>query len=277
MLRSLKAAKALARNILGFYFSEDTHRSGSVAFGGVEPAHISPNHSVHWFPIQEDDSWQIKMKDIAVNGERLHICDNRPGGICPALVDTGSSLITGPPKEITPLLQKIHTPDDCSNLSKSSDVTVILVDKDGHEVSYPLTPEEYTLRSWDEVPTAGNDGYFKEFPVLGQGKEPKILPHCEPGVGIMETRGNKWVLGNTFLRRYYSIYDDDRGQVGFVRSLHPDENVAPQQGSSASLQTVAQSALGEPLSFIAGFAAQQRHLLQQSRTTRRCLAWKQFL
>merc|ERR1712048_125230 len=36
-----------------------------------------------------------------------------------------------------------------------------------------------------------------------------------------------------FLRRYYSIYDDDKGLVGLVRSIHPDE-AATSTLSSAS-------------------------------------------
>merc|ERR1719163_2721779 len=95
-------------------------------------------------------------------------------------------------------------------------------DKDGHEVSYPLTSQEYTLKSWDELPSTDNSGYIKEFAFVGHGKEPEIKPHCEPGIGVMN--GSHWVLGNTFLRRYYSMYDDDRGLVGFVRSIHPDES-----------------------------------------------------
>merc|ERR1711920_532575 len=60
---------------------------------------------------------------------------------------------------------------------------------------------------------------------LGKGKAPDMASHCDPGVGVMDTAGKKWVIGDTFLRRYYSIFDDDRGMVGFVRSLHPDEAI----------------------------------------------------
>lgn len=266
VLHQLKAAKTLDRNMLGFYLSEDTHRSGSVSFGGVEPQHIAPNHSVHWHPITRADEWQIDMKDISVNGQRLHICDKRAGGVCPAVVDTGSSLITGPSGEIDKLLTQIRTPDDCSNLSKLPNVSIILVDRDGHEVSYPLTSEEYTLRSWDEIPNTGDNGYLKEFPFLGHGKEPEIKPHCEPGVGIMDVPGKKWVLGDTLLRRYYSIYDDDRGLVGFVKSLHPDENTAPTPAEALPSDVatdvvaanVAQSSMASPLDLVAGIAACQR-------------------
>ena len=39
----------------------------------------------------------------------------------------------------------------------------------------------------------------------------------------MDIPGKKWILGNTFLRRYYSIYDDDNKRIGLVRSLHAGE------------------------------------------------------
>mmetsp|Transcript_47327 Transcript_47327/g.85464 ORF Transcript_47327/g.85464 Transcript_47327/m.85464 type:complete len:176 (+) Transcript_47327:51-578(+) len=104
-------------------------------------------------------------------------------------------------------------------------ISVLLVDKDGNTVSYPLTPEEYTLRSLDEVPgPSDKDGYFNEFAVLGKGSVPDLQLTCVPGIGIMDTTNHRWVIGDTFLRRYYSIYDDDRGLVGLVRSIHPDEN-----------------------------------------------------
>merc|ERR1712232_1321296 len=111
----------------------------------------------------------------------------------------------------------------------------------GKLVSYPLTPQEYTLQTLDEVPGSGDSGYFKEFPVLGQGgKAPDIKDRCEPGIGVMDVPGRKWVLGDTFLRRYYSIYDDDKGLVGFVRSIHPDES-SPTPSGTADASTVTQT------------------------------------
>jgi len=224
VLHQLKAAKTLPKNIIGVYLSEDTHRSGSMSFGGVEPAHIAKGAPLHWHKINGNTEWSVQMKDILVDGKPLHVCDARPGGVCPAVVDTGSSLITGPQDEIEKLLPKIHTDERCSNLKAMPEISVQLVDKTGKLVTYPLTPEEYTLRSWEEVPGSGDTGYDGEFPVLGRNATaPQITPHCEPGIGVMDVPGRKWVLGDTMLRRYYSIYDDDRGLVGLVRSVHPDE------------------------------------------------------
>merc|ERR1712039_41410 len=107
-----------------------------------------------------------------------------------------------------------------------------MVDRDGETVNYPLSPEDYTLRTLQEVPNTGDSDYVNEFPLLGKGgTSPQIESRCEPGVGVMDVPERKWVIGDTFLRRYYSLYDDDRGLVGFVRSQHPDEASQQQQPS----------------------------------------------
>jgi len=128
-------------------------------------------------------------------------------------------------------LDRICTKSDCSNLQKMPTISLQMVDHQGNTVDYPLEPKEYTLRSLEEVPNTGDTDHFNEFPLLGVGGvAPDVQPHCEPGIGVMDVPGKKWVIGDTFLRRYYSIYDDDRGLVGFVRSVHPDE--APAAPSS---------------------------------------------
>mmetsp|Transcript_114815 Transcript_114815/g.325205 ORF Transcript_114815/g.325205 Transcript_114815/m.325205 type:complete len:472 (+) Transcript_114815:72-1487(+) len=251
VLHQLKSAGSLLRNVFGVYLSEDTHRSGSIDFGGVEPSYIAPSSPLHWHKILGRGEWQVAMKDIVVDGKPLHICDGRKDGICPAVVDTGSSLVTGPKNEIEKLLPKIHTSEDCSNMSKMPVVSVQLVDQNGQVVSYPLTPKEYTLSSLEEVPGSGNSGYFNEFPLLGTKKAtvPEIHSRCEPGIGVMDVPGKKWVLGDTFLRRYYSIYDDDRGMVGFARSLHPDE-AAPAPAAATALPVTQKAVMAAAPSLI---------------------------
>jgi len=242
VMHALKKSHALDRNVFGVYLSEDTHRSGSISFGGIERAHIAPKSPLTWHKIQNDQEWSLAMKDILVDGKPLHICDDRPNGVCPAVVDTGSSLITGPTGEVEKLLSKVRLKDDCSNLAKLPNVSIRIADKDGVLTDYPLTPEDYTLKSLDEVPQTGNAEYLKEFPVLGGSGDtvPEVRPRCDPGLGVMDVPGRKWVIGDTFLRRYYSIYDDDRGLVGFAKSIHPDEAVST-SGAEAKADTTGTS------------------------------------
>lgn len=256
VLHQLKAAKALPRNLLGVYFSEDTHRSGSMDFGGVEPQHIAPNSPLHWHKVENPKEWLLGMKDVLVDGKPLHLCDARPGGVCPAVVDTGSSLVTGPTGEIEKLLAKISTSQDCSSLHKMPEVSIQMLDHNGETVTYQLTPEEYTLRTMDEVPGSGDTGYFKEFPLLGKGgKSPDVRPHCEPGIGVMDVPGRKWVLGDTFLRRYYSIFDDDKGRIGFVRSIHPNEPLPAPAATSAPSTGAVKAGMAVPVGLAAPLLA----------------------
>lgn len=254
VMHALKKTNALERNLFGVYLSEDTHRSGSISFGGIERAHIAPKSPLTWHKIQNDQEWTLAMKDILVDGKPLHICDDRPDGTCPAVVDTGSSLITGPTGEVEKLLSTVRLKDDCSNLAKLPTVSIRLADKDGVLTDYPLTPQEYTLKSLEEVPQTGNAEYLKKFPVLGGASDavPEVRPRCDPGLGVMDVPGRKWVIGDTFLRRYYSIYDDDRGRVGFAKSVHPDEAAQEAPPPATPADSAKAASLG-PAGLLAAF------------------------
>eukprot|EP00927_Polykrikos_kofoidii_P078700 TRINITY_DN75513_c0_g1_i1.p1 TRINITY_DN75513_c0_g1~~TRINITY_DN75513_c0_g1_i1.p1 ORF type:complete len:579 (-),score=75.20 TRINITY_DN75513_c0_g1_i1:10-1746(-) len=228
VMHQIRSSGLLSKNLLGFYLSEDVHRNGSLSFGGVDASHIAEGSPLHWHKITNDGEWVVRMKDVTVDGVPLHLCDGRSQGYCPAVVDTGSSLITGPTSEVGKLLQKIHTDGHCRNLQKMPEIAIQIEDAQGKVVSYPLKPREYTLQSVEEVPGSGDAKYMNEFPVVGSdGTAPDVLPVCEPGIGVMDVPGSKWVIGDTFLRRYYSIFDDDHGRVGLVRSIHANETAPP--------------------------------------------------
>ena len=194
---SSPASSAPHPHVMGVYLSRDTSVSSSISLGGVESNHIKAASPVHWHNILAPGrSWTVRMSDIAVNGERMHVC---PAEGCKALVDTGSSLLTGPSDIMPAVMKKVGDVDrSCSNLTSLPRVEVILQDASGREVSYPLEGPEYAVK-------------FKD--------------GCETGLGALDLSGKKWVLGDTFLRRYYSIFDDDTKQVGLVRSSHGVEGV----------------------------------------------------
>lgn len=77
---------------------------------------------------------------------------------------------------------------DCAKLSTAPSVTFTFGGK-----AYPLTPQDYVLQ------------------VQGQ---------CISGFAGMNLPGqpNLWIVGDVFLRKYYSVYDLGRNQVGFAES-----------------------------------------------------------
>uniref|UniRef100_A0A8C8SBK3 cathepsin E n=1 Tax=Pelusios castaneus TaxID=367368 RepID=A0A8C8SBK3_9SAUR len=65
----------------------------SLLFGGFDPSHFSG--TLNWVPVTKQGYWQIQLDNIQVGGTVSFCADG-----CQAIVDTGTSLITGPSKEI---------------------------------------------------------------------------------------------------------------------------------------------------------------------------------
>ena len=180
-------------HIMGFYFSKDLARPGSAAFGGIDVGHVDKAAPVQWHNVTHGGrEWTLELVDVAVNGERLHLCPVNGG--CEALIDTGTSLVTGPSEKIDAILSRLQP---CNAAGNNADVDFIFRSPDGREVPYRLRPEDYELK----------------FP----GK-------CSHGFGALDVGEDRWVIGNSFLRRFYSIFDDNTKQIGFMRSRHFGES-----------------------------------------------------
>ena len=108
---------------------------------------------------------------------------------CNFVVDTGTSIITGPSKKLNPIMEKIgEVAQDCSNIDKLPTIQFTLAGKD-----FDLEPEFYVLKIAD-----GQGGY-----------------ECELGMQSMDQLG-LWILGDPFLRKYYTVFDRANDRVGFA-------------------------------------------------------------
>ncbi|KAF4664664.1 hypothetical protein FOL47_005027 [Perkinsus chesapeaki] len=210
--------------MISFYLSPDTSVKGSVAIGGVDWHHIDNSKKMHWHNIHTPtDAWRVDLVDIAVGGKPLHLCGSGvdgPNTTCEAMIDTGSSLITGPHSDAAKVLARIGPlPHSCGKLSpeeldrRMPRIDIILRDSSGKDVWYPLSPRDYVIR----FQHANHSGY------IGPSQT------CELGVGKLDLPFNRdshhegrgvWVLGDTFLRRYYSVFDDAHHRIGLIRSFH---------------------------------------------------------
>ncbi len=210
----------IANKLFSIYLSNDTDRAGQLSVGSVDRSHATDS-AIKWHPVKDPKSWNIELVDIKVGDERLGLCS--PSAPCPSLVDSGSSLITGPSRDIAKLLQKIHS--SCGDATGVSEpVSLILKDESGAEIEYPLSAREYSIDFRD-------------------------TNECNLGFGPLDLGKKKWVIGDTFLRRYLSVFDKANNRVGFVRSKHADESVG-----------VVTRALDEiVLKSLAGWTASNRH------------------
>lgn len=83
-----------------------------------------------YYPVVDKYYWTIKASAILVGGEDIGIC----AGGCKLVVDTGTSLMTGPWDEVKQIMQKIEIDENC-NYENLPDITYVI----GQE-HYSLTP-----------------------------------------------------------------------------------------------------------------------------------------
>ncbi|KAL1276811.1 hypothetical protein QQF64_036434 [Cirrhinus molitorella] len=114
---------------------------GELLFGGVDETLFVP--PISWAPVTQKGSWQIRLDAVKVQGA-LSFCYRS------TIVDTGTSLIGGPARDVLLLQQFIGaTPTsvgeyliDCVRISSLPVVSFLI-----NNVEYSLTGEQYIRRS----------------------------------------------------------------------------------------------------------------------------------
>ena len=222
VLDALASSTLLRHAMFSFYFSHaaDDHPEEARSrfmLGGVEPAYAASAFNFH--TVRHSSYWELQLDDVLLDGKSLGLCRPRnatltleqqaqqPAGAagatggCRAAIDTGTSMITGPSHAAETLADRLNVEPDCSVVSHQPTLTFVI---DG--VAYPLAPQEYALR-------------FQST----EGEQ-----RCVPGLRSLDVpppRGPLWVLGDVFLRVYYSVFDRGANtsspRVGFARARHP--------------------------------------------------------
>ncbi|XP_029283853.1 cathepsin E-like [Cottoperca gobio] len=196
---NMMAQKTVDEPVFSFYLTRKTSVSnpeGELLLGGTDEALYSG--PINWLPVTVRGYWQIKMDSVAVQG----VSSFCPHG-CQAIIDTGTTLIAGPTKDILSLQQLIGaTPTtigefiiDCARLTSLPHVTFILGGKE-----YTLCAEHYVRKE-----------------MLG---DRELCFSGFQATDIVSTEGPLWILGDVFLTEVYTIFDRGQNRVGFASAKH---------------------------------------------------------
>ncbi|KAG8439669.1 hypothetical protein GDO86_005735 [Hymenochirus boettgeri] len=172
---------------------DDTYYGGELIFGGID--HSLYKGQLHWIPLTEKGYWQIKLNDVKVQGEKM-FCQTG----CEAIVDSGTSLITGPSADIRKLQEFLGaTPTlfgeyivDCSRLASLPSVTFTIGQRD-----YTLSPEQYTIKEKSRKTALCLTGF--------------------QAMDIATKTGPLWILGDLFMSKFYSVFDRENDRVGLAK------------------------------------------------------------
>ena len=191
VFHNMMSEHLVQRPLFSVYLTRQNGASGSeILFGGIDHSHYTGQ--IHWVPVTHEAYWQILIDKVTIDG-RVVACS----GGCPAIVDTGTSLLVGPSSDIANIQQGIGATASffgeysikCDNLQNMPNVVFTI-----NGVDFPLSPEAYTLKSTFYGITSCSSGFG------GSG-------------------GGLWILGDIFIGEYYSIFDHGSNRVGLAKAV----------------------------------------------------------
>ncbi|PKI82548.1 saccharopepsin [Malassezia vespertilionis] len=175
--------------VFSFYLGSSEKDGGEATFGGVDESKFEG--SIRYAPVRRRGYWEVALDKIKFGDDEL-VLENTG-----AAIDTGTSLIAMPTDVAEILNKEIGATRnmlgqytvDCEKVAGLPDLTMTL-----NGESYILAPSDYILEL--------------------QG----ICASAFMGLDLPEPIGPMWIVGDVFLRKFYTVYDLGRDAVGFAKA-----------------------------------------------------------
>jgi hypothetical protein len=165
-----------------FFLSATAGSNGStLVLGGIDPAFNSTPFA--YVPLVNDTYWIINMDAVEMGGKAFNK-DNMM-----AIIDTGTSLIVGPKEWLDEITAGFPSKLNCTNTEQYPTFQVTLGGN-----NYEIPPSYYIIQDGNSC-------------LLGIR-----------GMDLPSYFGNTIILGDVFIRRYYTHFDFGGQQVGFALS-----------------------------------------------------------
>ncbi|KAE9410560.1 endopeptidase [Gymnopus androsaceus JB14] len=182
--------KLVDEPVFSFRLGLDESDGGEVLFGGVDDSAYTGD--LTYVPLRRKAYWEVELEKIAFGDEEVEL-DNTG-----AAIDTGTSLIALP-----------------------SDLAEMINAQIGATKSWN---GQYTVPC-ETVPNLPELTFYfggEPFPIKGSDYVLEVQGTCISsftGLDIpMPNGGSLWIVGDVFLRKYYTVYDLGRDAVGFAKA-----------------------------------------------------------
>ncbi|XP_028309573.1 renin isoform X2 [Gouania willdenowi] len=192
----IMSQQVLKEEVFSVYYSRDPKHlpGGELVLGGTDPNYYTGGFN--YLDTREMGKWEVMMKGVSVGMEMMFCAEG-----CTAVIDTGSSFITGPASSVSMLMKTIGAQQDesgykvdCETVKSLPSVTFLL---GGQE--YSLTQEDYIL--WHSQ------------------IEGDVCIVTFRGLDVPPPTGPIWILGANFIARYYTEFDRQNNRIGFATAV----------------------------------------------------------
>jgi len=162
---------------------------GEAVFGGIDESHYTGK--ISYAPVRRKGYWEVELDSVSFGDETLELENTG------AAIDTGTSLIALP-TDIAEILNKEIGASkswngqytiDCAKIPELPELTFTFAGK-----KYPISASDYILNVQGSCISSFT------------------------GFDIPEPLGPIWIIGDVFLRKYFTVYDLGRNAVGFATS-----------------------------------------------------------
>jgi hypothetical protein len=173
-------------SVFAFYLGKDDGEDGELMFGGVDSTKYTG--SFNYVPLKAATYWEIVLDQVTVDGTTYIT------GGANAIVDSGTSLLTGPTTAVKEIARKLGAFPFIAGeyLIGCNYDTLPNLEFTINGNTYTLTPKEYLIPDGD------------------------ICLLAMMGLDVPRPNGPLWILGDVFMRKYYTVFDYGNKQVGFA-------------------------------------------------------------
>mmetsp|Transcript_23078 Transcript_23078/g.67994 ORF Transcript_23078/g.67994 Transcript_23078/m.67994 type:complete len:435 (+) Transcript_23078:51-1355(+) len=191
VFQSLVAQKQVTEALFAFYLGN--HAPGELTLGGVDPKHFVGE--LKYVPVTSDTYWETALHGLSYGGAKASAATK-------CILDTGTSVLAGPTKDVaaiaakagaTPVLGTGEFMIDCAAVDSLPELDITLSGN-----TFKFKGSEYVVKT----STFGQEACLFGF----------------LGIDVPEPRGPLWILGDIFLRKYYTVFDVANNRMGFAEA-----------------------------------------------------------
>lgn len=174
--------------VFAFYLGTSDGAKGELVIGGIDPAHFTG--PIQWVPLKSATYWEISLDGIYLHQDAASV----PFVNQKCIVDSGTSIIAGPFGQVELIALKLGAKNFLKGEYIISCNTTGLPD-----INFRIQGKTYSLSADEYVINSG------KFCILG------IM-----AINVPPPNGPLWILGDLFMRKYYTIFDVGNERVGLA-------------------------------------------------------------
>lgn len=184
-ISALIASDQLDAPEFAFYLGNSA--PGEMVIGGVDEKHYTGEFT--YVPLSSETYWEVTLDSFKVNGASAT-------SAVKAIVDSGTSLLAGPKADVKKIAALVGAKPIAFGLTGEYSIDC---DGTAPDMDFELGGKVFTLQKKDYVINEGGKCLFAMM-----------------GIDIPAPNGPLWILGDVFMRKYYTKFDVGGKRLGFA-------------------------------------------------------------